>query len=105
MNNVAITGRVATTPHHTYSGFMHRTEFDISVMTARREYTFHVTALNDLARTARRLDTGDHVAISGYLHSEPFDMPDRTVWHRVEIVAYEIDHQLSLDPITIGAMQ
>lgn len=91
MNSVALTGRVASSPAHHFSGFMHRTDFDIVVTTAGREYTFHVSALNELAKTARRLQVGDRVEITGYLHSEPFDMPDRTVWHRVEVVAYEID--------------
>ena len=73
--------------------------------TARREYTFHVTALNEFAKTARLFAAGDRVELSGYLHSELFDMPDRTVWHHVEIVAYEIDHETALDRAATGALR
>ena len=93
MNSVALTGRAASPPTHTFSGFMHRTEFDVIATTARRACTFHVAALNELAKAARRFTVGDRIDVSGYLDSEPFDMPDRSVWHRVEIVAYEIDHE------------
>lgn len=93
MNSVAITGLVATTPTHTFVGFMHRTRFSIEVSTGRRQHILEVVALNDLARTARRLAIGDPIGVTGYLHAEPFDMPDRTIWQRVDIVAYEIDHQ------------
>jgi hypothetical protein len=105
MNTVALTGLVASSPAHHFSGFMHRTEFDITVTTARREYTFHVSALNELAKAARRLEVGDRVEITGYLRSEPFDMPDRTVWHRVEIVAYEIDRQPADGRAPAGALR
>lgn len=84
---------------------MHRTEFDITVTTGRRRSTFHVTALNDLAKTARHFTTGDRIELTGYLHAEPFDMPDRTTWHRVEIIAYEIDHHPTPATATSGAQR
>ena len=60
-------------------------------------------ALNDQAKTAGRYVAGDLVAVTGYLHTEACDMPDRSIWHRVKIVAYEIDHQPAPDthPIEI----
>lgn len=91
MNSVAVTGRVATTPMHSFAGFMHRTRFSIEVTTGQRQHTPDVVALDDLAKTARCLTIGDPVGVTGYLHAEPFDMPDRTIWHRVDIVTYEIE--------------
>ena len=107
MNNVAIIGRVTSTPRHHYSGFMHTTECDLTTRTGRRDYVLHVVAHNDLAHTARHLAIGDQVAVTGYLRSEAFDMPDRSIWYRVEIVAYELDHggadQVHLEPDTTRA--
>lgn len=93
MNSVTVIGVVTTQPDHRVSGFTHSTAFDITVTTGRRENTLHVTARNDLAKDARHLHVGEHVAIVGYLLSDAFDMPDRTVWYRVEIVADQIDRQ------------
>jgi hypothetical protein len=97
MNTTAITGTVATSPRYRVRAFVPTTDFDVTVEFARRSYTFHVRLMNDLAKTARRYVPGDHVAVVGYLHSEPFDMPDCSVWHRVEIVGYEIEHQPASD--------
>ena len=105
MNSVAVTGRVATTPVHTYAGFMHRTRFSIEVTTGRRQHTLDVVALNDLAKSARCLTIGDPIGVTGYLHAEPFDMPDRTIWHRVDIVAYEIDRQPTCDHEPAGTQR
>jgi hypothetical protein len=41
------------------------------------------------------------VAISGHL--QPFDMPDRSVRHRVEVVAYEIEHHVI--PAAVRSLQ
>jgi hypothetical protein len=100
MNTAAITGNVATAPRCRVRGFVPTTTFDITVDFARRGYTFHVRAMNDLARSSRRLRVGDLVAVNGYLHAEAFDMPDCSIWHRVEIVAYEIDHHPHFTPAT-----
>jgi len=100
MNSAAITGTVSSAPRHRVRGFVPATTFDVCVDFARRSYTFRVRAMNDLANDTRHLHVGDPVAVTGYLHAEPYDMPDRTVWHRVEIVAYEIDVQ----PLPTGAV-
>lgn len=106
MNNVAITGRVTSAPKHTYSGFMHTTQFDLTTRTGRRDDLLHVVVHNDLAHTARHLDIGDEVAVTGYLRSEAFDMPERSIWYRVEVVAYEVDHgdadQVNVESDTTG---
>jgi len=93
MNTAAITGIIPTEPRYRIRGFTPVTTFDVTVPFARRSYTFHVRALNDLAKTSRHWHAGDEVSVTGYLHAEPYDMPDRSVWHRVDIVAYEIDHR------------
>ena len=102
MNNVAIIGRVTSTPRHHYSGFMHTTEFDLSTRTGRRDNVLHVVAHNDLAQTARHLAIGDQVAVTGYLRSEAFDMPDRSIWYQVESVAYELDRR-DVDRVNLEA--
>lgn len=102
MNTVAVSGTIATQPQYRTRGFVPTTSFDVHVEFARRIYMFHIRAMNDLARTTRRYRPGDHVAVTGYLHAEPFDMPDRSVWHRVEIVAYEIDRHSQAAPTTSG---
>jgi hypothetical protein len=102
MNTAALTGDVATAPRYRLRGFVPTTTFDIQVDFARRVYTFHVRAMNDLAKTCRHLRPGDPVAVTGYLHAEPYDMPDCSIWHRVEIVAYEIDHHPHLAPAANG---
>jgi len=94
MNFTLITGRVATPPRFRGRGRVARTTFDVTVQFAGRSQTIHVRAMNDVARRARRLQLGDPVAIAGHLQSEPFDMPDRSVWHRIEIVPHEIDHHV-----------
>ncbi|MGE0307160.1 MAG: single-stranded DNA-binding protein [Acidimicrobiia bacterium] len=91
MNTAAITGIVATAPRYRMREVLPTTTFDVSVAFARRTYTFHVRALNDLAKETRYLRPGDQLAINGYLHSELYDMPDRSVWYRVEIVAYDVE--------------
>ncbi len=105
MNTAAIAGTVATTPIYKTRGCLPTTDFDVTVTCGRRNHTIHVQALNDQARTARRYVPGDHVAITGYLHSEACDMPDRSVWHRVKIVAYEIDHQPAPDTNPLEALR
>ena len=102
MNTAAITGTVATVARYRIRGFVPTTTFDIEVDFARRVYAFHVRAMNDLAKNSRHLGVGDPVAFTGYLHAEPYDMPDCSIWHRVEIVAYEIDHHPRLAPATTG---
>jgi len=93
MNSVNVTGQLVTEPDYCFRGFMHVTEFDIEIAVhKRRRYRFHVVAMNDLARTARCLLIGATVAVNGTLRSEPYDMPDRSVWHKTEILAYELDH-------------
>lgn len=91
MNTTAITGTVTTIPRYRIRAFVPTTAFDVRVDFARRAYTFRISALNDLARTAQTIQVGDHVAITGYLHLEPAST-DPTALH-FEIVAYEIDHQ------------
>lgn len=99
MNTAAVSGTVATVPRYRTRGFVPTTTFDIRVDFARRAYTFHVRAMNDLARQSRHFQVADPVEITGYLHAEPYDMPDRSLWHRVEIVAYEIDRQSRATPV------
>ena len=93
MNTATITGTVSSVPTFKHRGFVPTTDFDVTVAVGRRRHTLHVQALNDQAKVARRYVIGDHVAVTGYLNSEAFDMPDRSVWQRVKIVAYEIDHR------------
>lgn len=95
MNNVAITATIASAPRYT-PGVPRTSNFDVTVTTTRRDGTLHITTYNDLAASTRHLRIGDRVAVTGYLRSEPFDMPDGTVRHRVEIVAYEIDREPAL---------
>lgn len=102
MNTATITGIVSSVPTFRHRGFVPATDFDVTVAVGRRCHTLHVQALNDLAKVARRYVVGDHVAVTGYLNSEAFDMPDRSVWHRVKIVAYEIDHQPAPDTEQFG---
>ena len=56
--------------------------------------------MNDLATQSRHLRVDAPVAITGYLHAEPYDMPDRSIWHRVEIIAYEIEQPADPTAIT-----
>jgi len=92
MNSVTITGQVVGVPDHAYHGFTHVTEFDIEVPVQRRRTDrFHVVTLNDLAQSTAQLPAGTRVAITGTLRSEAYDMPDRSVWHKTEIRAYELD--------------
>lgn len=100
MNLTTISGTIASIPRYRSRGFVPTTTFDIHVDVAHRTHTFHVRAMNDLAKQSRHLHAGDTVAITGYLHAEPYDMPDRSIWHRVEIVANEIDHPADLKVIT-----
>ena len=90
MNLTAITGTIATIPRYRIRGFVPTTTFDIHVDAARRTHTFHIRACNDLAKQSRHLRVDDPVAITGHLHAESYDMPDRSIWHRVEIVADRI---------------
>lgn len=93
MNSVIVAGTVASAPDHHYVRLTHTTEFDVDVATAtRRPRTdrLHVVAREHLAGPAARLAVGTPVAVAGFLRSEAFDMPDRSIWHRVEIVAHSI---------------
>jgi len=102
MNTATISGTVSSAPTFMHRGFVPTTDFDVTVPVGRRRHTLHVQALNDQARVARRYVIGDHVAVTGYLNSEAFDMPDRSVWQRVKIVAYEIDHEPAPDTSPLG---
>ena len=93
MNTATITGTIATTPRYRRRGLVPATTFDIHVDIDRRAHTFHVRAMNDLARQSRYLRIDALVTITGYLHADPYDMPDNSVWHRVEIVAHQVDQQ------------
>jgi single-stranded DNA-binding protein len=105
MNTATITGTVSTVPTCKTRGFEPTTDFDVTVTTGRRTYTLHVQALNGEAKTARRYLIGDQVAVTGYLNSEAFDMPDRSVWYRVKIVAYEVEHRQASDTDSLGGEQ
>jgi hypothetical protein len=92
MNSVNITGRLVTEPDYCFRGFMHVTDFDIEVAVhKRRTDRFHVVTCNDLAPTARWLLVGATIAVNGSLRSEAHDMPDRSIWYKTEILAYELD--------------
>lgn len=92
MNSVSLAGRLVTEPEHYYRAFTHVTEFDIEVAVHKhRNDRFHVVTCNDLACTARRVPVGVSVAVVGTLRSEAFDMPDRSIWYKTEILAYELD--------------
>lgn len=92
MNNLAITGTVATVPRHFVHAFVPTTTFDLRVEFARRTYTFQVRAMNDDAKSCRYLHVNDPVAITGYLHIEPTRRPDGQVVERVEIAAYDVEY-------------
>lgn len=100
MNLTVITGTIASIPRYRLRGFVPTTTFDICVDVARRTHTFHIRAMNDLAKQSRHLRTGDPVTIIGCLHAEPNDMPDRSIWHRVEIVADQIEPRIDPTGIT-----
>lgn len=100
MNLTVITGTIATIPRYRLRGFVPTTTFDIHVDVARRTDTFHIRAMNDLAKRSRLLHPGVPVTIIGYLHAEPNDMPDRSIWHRVEIVADRIEPRINPTEIT-----
>lgn len=90
MNTVALTGTIATQPHHTWCRLGRVTEFDLDVAplsTQRQPERFHVVAHHTLARDTSRLSVGCAIAVTGVLRSDPVDMPDCSVWHRVEIAA------------------
>lgn len=91
MNLTLITGTIVTPPRFGVYGCVARMTFDVSIQNAGRSHTIHVQATNAIARRTRRLELGDQVTVLGYLQSEPFDMPDHSVWHPVVLVAYEID--------------
>ena len=92
VNSVNITGRLVTAPEHCFRGFTHVTEFDIEVpIHKRRDDRFHILTYNELARSAKHLTLGTSVAITGFLRSEAYDMPDRSIWHKTEIVAFTFD--------------
>jgi len=105
MNTATITGTVTSLPTYKTRGFVPTTDFDVAVTTGRRTYTLHVQALNTQAKTARRYVIGDQVAVSGFLNSEAFDMPDRSVWYRVKIVAFEVEHRPAPDTDPLGGQQ
>jgi hypothetical protein len=48
---------------------------------------FQVIAHRYVASALRDVHAGGSVTVNGHLRSEPFDMPDRSVWYRVAIVA------------------
>ena len=88
MNTVNLTGRLVTEPEHRHWVFKHVTEFDIEVAAHnRRSDRFHVVTRNDLACNARRLPIGVTVTVIGTLRSEAYDMPDRSIWYKTEILA------------------
>jgi len=100
MNLSVITGTIATIPHYRIRRFVPTTTFDIHVEVARRTDTFHIRTMHDLAKESRHLHPGDPVTIFGYLHAEPHDMPDRSTWHRVKIVADQIEPRVNPTEIT-----
>lgn len=79
-------------PQHFIRGFVPTTTFDLRVDFGRRIYTFHVRAMNDDSKSSRFLHVNDPVAMTGYLHAEPTDLPDGRVGQRVEIAAYEVEY-------------
>lgn len=93
MNTAAITGTIATPPTYNVHGFVpHHAVQRHGQHRSPRAHTPRPN--NERPRQDRApLGPGDHVAVVGYLHAEPHDMPDRTVWQRVEIVVLVIDHQ------------
>ena len=92
MNHIAITGTVASAPHHFTRACVPTTTFDLRVDFAHRSYTFQVRAMNDDAKFSRYLHVNDPVAITGYLHAEPIDPLDDDSGQRVEITAYEVEY-------------
>jgi hypothetical protein len=68
------------------------TTFDIDVLApgGERIDRFHVIAYRDAACDLGNVRSGDSITVTGYLRSEPWDMPDRSIWYRVELVARTI---------------
>lgn len=93
MNIAAVTGTVSTMPTHYVLGFVPTTVFAVCVLFVGRQYRLRIRALNELADTARHFQPGDHVSITGYLHTEANPSHTDVAHQLVEIVAYEIDHQ------------
>lgn len=50
MNLTVITGTIATIPRYRIRGFVPTTTFDIHVDVARHTHTFHIRAMNNLAK-------------------------------------------------------
>jgi hypothetical protein len=92
MNRVTIGGVVVGTPTCRRSLVRTTTHFelDVSAEDGERVDRFQVVASRDLADDLRGVRHGDVITVTGYLRSEPFDMPDRSVWYRVELVACAI---------------
>ena len=89
MNGATISGKVVSAPILHRCRLVAKAEFDLDVPApcGDRIDRFHVVAGRDLAAAVGDVRQGDPIAVTGYLRSEPFDMPDRTVWYRVELVA------------------
>jgi single-stranded DNA-binding protein len=94
MNAATISGLVAGMPHSRRRIIGATTTFDLDVLApgGERVDRFHVIAYRDAAGDLRNLKPGDSVTVTGHLRSEPWDMPDRSVWYRVELVAHAITH-------------
>lgn len=92
MNTATVTGLVATAPRDRRRIIGSTTTFDLDVLApgGERVDRFHVIAYRDAAHDLHNVRPGDSLTVTGHLRSEPFDMPDRTVWHRVELVARTI---------------
>ena len=93
MNAATISGLVVATPSTRRRIRGSTTTFDLDVLApgGERVDRFHVVAHRDVAGDLRNVDPGDSVTVTGHLQAEPCDMPDRSVWYRVEVVAHTIN--------------
>ncbi len=92
MNTATLTGLVVGLPSNHRRIIGSTTTFDLDVLApgGQRVDRFHVIAYRDVACDLRNVHSGDSLTVTGHLRSEPCDMPDRSVWLRVELVARTI---------------
>jgi hypothetical protein len=93
VNAATLSGLVVTAPTARRRLAYSTTAFDLDVLGpgGERVDRFHVISSRDAISDLRHtLHAGDAVTVTGHLRSEPFDMPDRSVWYRVELVARSI---------------
>jgi hypothetical protein len=71
---------------------MTATHFELDVLApgGERVDRFQVVAYRDLTDDLRGVRRDDSITVTGYLRSEALDMPDRSVWYRVELVAHTV---------------